>query len=59
MTPIRLEMLTGSALVFDDPAPLVRLFAGEGIDGYEVWARGSPRYRLVTDEFTAIKIFFF
>ena len=28
MPPIRLEMLSGSVLVFDDPAPLIRLFVG-------------------------------
>jgi hypothetical protein len=58
MTPIRLEMLTGAVLVFDDPAPLVRLFVGpDGLDGYDEWARRSPRDRLVTEDVTVLNTY--
>jgi hypothetical protein len=58
MAPIRLEMLSGSVLVFDDPAPLIRLFVGpDGIDGYDDWARRSPRDHLVAEDVTVLNTY--
>lgn len=58
MAPIRLDMLSGSVLVFDDPAPLVRLFVGpDGLDGYDDWAGRSPRDRLVAEDVTVLNTF--
>jgi hypothetical protein len=58
MAPIRLEMLSGSVLVFDDPAPLIRLFVGpDGTDGYDDWARRSPRDHLVAEDVTVLNTY--
>ncbi|MGH3138449.1 MAG: DUF6308 family protein [Gaiellales bacterium] len=58
MSPIRLEMLSGSVLVFDDPAPLIRLFVGpEGVDGYDGWARKTPPNRLVAEDVTVLNTY--
>ena len=58
MSPIRLEMLSGSVLVFDDPAPLIRLFVGpDGIDGYDGWARKTPPDRLVAQDVTVLNTY--
>jgi hypothetical protein len=55
MSPIRLEMLSGAVLVFDDPAPLIRLFVGadESI-GYDDWARETPPSHLVAEDVSAL-----
>jgi len=58
MAPIRLEMLSGSVLTFDDPAPLIRLFVGpDGIDGYDDWARRSPPDHLVAEDVTVLNTY--
>ena len=58
MSSIRLEMLSGSVLVFDDPAPLIRLFVGpDGIDGYDGWARKTPPNRLVAEDVTVLNTY--
>jgi hypothetical protein len=58
MAPIRLEMLSGSVLVFGDPAPLVRLFVGpDGTDGYDDWARRSPPDHLVAEDVTVLNTY--
>ncbi|MGH3074910.1 MAG: DUF6308 family protein [Gaiellales bacterium] len=58
MSPIRLEMLSGSVLVFDDPAPLIRLFVGpDGVDGYDGWARKTPPNRLVAEDVTVLNTY--
>ena len=58
MPPIRLEMLSGSVLVFDDPAPLIRLFVGpDGVDGYDGWARKTPPNRLVAEDVTVLNTY--
>ena len=58
MSSIRLEMLSGSVLVFDDPAPLIRLFVGpDGVDGYDGWARKTPPNRLVAEDVTVLNTY--
>jgi hypothetical protein len=55
MPPIRLEMLSGAVLVFDDPAPLIRLFVGaDETFGYDDWARETPPNQLVADDVSAL-----
>jgi PAS domain S-box-containing protein len=45
-------------LVFDDPAPLIRLFVGpDGVDGYDGWARKTPPNRLVAEDVTVLNTY--
>lgn len=51
-------MLSGAVLVFDDPAPLIRLFVGPGgVDGYDDWATRTPPNRLVDEDVTVLNTY--
>jgi hypothetical protein len=55
---IRLQTLSSAVLLFDDPAPLIRLFvASDESIGYDQWVRETPPNRLVAEDVSVLNRF--
>ena len=57
MTQITIQTPTGGALVFPDPAPIVRWFVSPGTGAYDAWARTTPPNRVTSEDISALNRF--